>query len=451
MGIIAEGVVPAAYVRPAAYMPLNEIARWMSRYVVATPAQIDAMVLLAAQTWVCDTQTLVTTPRALWVADKPQAGKTNAMNVTASLCYSPEDADGTWDGIMSTMAGYATEGAPCPTWIFDEIQTIFGPGGTRGQSHPLGKVLKKGYKRNGKMSRSVDRSKMEFSIFSTFLMTGLATAVPNDVRTRCIVFRMQPGVPQDYFDARDAEAQAEGYATVLAAWVKSYRDEIKAFRGRRLGIAKLTSRRLEIWEPLFAVASCAGQEWLDRCYTAFCELALDESDQPKLTPVQTIVRDVAAVAAVSDAEFIGGMDLADELVRMDDPLYAGHSALGVARLIAEALPFGSRQVSRVRGYFRSDLLELWEQMKPAQSAGVTITEDEDPFAVTEEDYDDTDAVPFFADHTADTDARIDEVMHPDVAWDTVPGMAQLAVGVPVAFATGSDGETEIVDAPLVDA
>ena len=389
--------------RPA-YMPLDEIARWVARHVVATPAMIDAMVLLAAQTWVCDTQTLVTTPRALWVGVLPESGKTNAMMVTGSLCYCPEDADGTWDSVMSGMAAYSTEGKACPTLYFDEIQTIFGPGGTRGQGHPLGKVLKKGYKRSGKMARSVDRSKAEFSIFSTFLMSGLATAVLRDIRSRCIVFRMEPGVPKSYFDARDAEAQAEGYAKVLGAWVKSYRAEIRAFRGRKLGIVKLVSRRLEIWEPLFAVAACAGQEWLDRCYTAFCELGLDESDQPMLTPVQTIVRDLAAVADVTDGEFIGGLELADELTRMDDPLYAGHSALGVARLIAEALPFGSQQVSRLRGYFRADLLELWEQMRPAEAAGITITEDDDPYACTDDDEDDTDAAPFFAGHT---DARID--------------------------------------------
>jgi hypothetical protein len=419
-------------------MPLDEIARWMSRYVVATPAQIDAMTLLAAQTWVCDTETLVTTPRALWVGEKPQSGKTNAMTVTGSLCYAPEDTEGTWPSVMSGLAGYASEGKPCPTLYFDEIGAVFGPGGTRGASHPLGKVLRKGYKRNGKMAWSVDRSKVDFSIFSTFLMTGLATAVPFDIRTRCIVFRMEPGVPKAYFDAREAEAQAESYAEVLGAWVKSYRAEIKAFRGRKLGIAKLTSRRLEIWEPLFAVASCAGQNWLDRCYTAFCELGLDESDQPKLTPVQTIVRDLAATAAVMDAEFIGGLELADELARLDDPLYAGHSTLGVARLIAEALPFGSRQVNRVRGYFRSDLLELWEQMRPAESAGVTITEDEDPFAVTDDDEDDTDVGPVFAAHTADTDTRM---------FLALPAGEHRSV-----YVTDTDGETtEVVDAVLVDA
>jgi hypothetical protein len=351
---------------------------------------------------VCDTETLVTTPRALWVGEKPQSGKTNGMMVTAALCYSPEDTEGTWPSVMSGLAGYSSEGKPCPTLYFDEIGTVFGPGGTRGASHPLGKVLRKGYKRNGKMAWSVDRSKVEFSIFSTFLMTGLKTAVPYDIRSRCIVFQMQPGVPELYFDARDGEAQAESYADVLAAWVKSYRAEIRAFRGRRLGIAKLTARRLEIWEAMFAVAACAGQDWLDRCYTAFCELALDESDQPKLTPRQQIARDLAAVATAEGSEFIGGLVLADELARLDSPLYAGHSVLGVAKLIGEALPFGSQQVSRVRGYWTADLVELWEQIRPADAIGVTLSEDADPFAVTDDDEDDTDAGPVLAGSTVST-------------------------------------------------
>jgi hypothetical protein len=380
--------------RPA-YMPLDEIAQWMSRYIVATPAMIDAMVLLAAQTWVCDTETLVTTPRALWVGEKPQSGKTNGMMVTAALCYSPEDTEGTWPSVMSGLAGYSSEGKPCPTLYFDEIGTVFGPGGTRGASHPLGKVLRKGYKRNGKMAWSVDRSKVEFSIFSTFLMTGLKTAVPYDIRSRCIVFQMQPGVPELYFDARDGEKEAADYADVLAAWVKSYRAEIRAFRGRTLSIAKLTARRLEIWEAMFGVAACAGQDWLNRCYTAFCELALDESDQPKLTPRQQVLRDLAAI--VADAEllngtYIAGLTLADELKRFDNPLYEGKGDASLAIMIGDALPYRSRQRrfggNPVHVYRAADITAEWDAIRPEDTLDVELTAEVNPFEVFDGAWDD---------------------------------------------------------------
>jgi Protein of unknown function (DUF3631) len=386
--------------RPA-YMPLNEIAAWMSRYVVASPAMIDAMVLLAAQTWVCDTETLATTPRALWVGKdgKANCGKTNAMNVTFALCYSPEDTDGSWPSVVSGLAGVSGEGRPCPTLYFDEIQTIFGPGGTRGQSHPLGKVLRKGYKRNGKMAWSVDRSKVDFSIFSTFLMTGLANAVPYDIRTRCVVWEMEPGTPELYFDARDAEAQAESYAEVMGAWVKSYRKEIKAFRGRSLGIATLTGRRLEIWEAMFAVASCAGQAWLNRCYTAFCELALDESDQPKLTPNQQIIRDLADATVVVpwlNDTFVSALALVDELKRSDNPLYDGRTDGSLARMIGDALPFQSRQKrfggNPVHVYRAADITGLWDAMRPEDPMDVELTPDVNQYEVfdnVEEDDDET--------------------------------------------------------------
>jgi hypothetical protein len=346
------------------------------------------MVLLAAQTWVCDTETLVTTPRALWVGEKPQSGKTNAMMVTASLCYSPEDTDGTWPSVMSGLAGYSAEGKPCATLYFDEIGTVFGPGGTRGQSHPLGKVLRKGYKRSGKMAWSVDRSKVDFSIFSTFLMTGLQTAVPNDIRTRCVVFQMQPGIPESYFDARDGEREAEGYAGTLAAWVKSYRKEIRLFRGRSLGLAQLTARRLEIWEAMFAVAACAGQSWLNRCKTAFCELALDESDQPKLTPNQQIIRDLADATVMVpwlNDTFVSALALVDELKRSDNPLYDGRTDGSLARMIGDALPFQSRQKrfggNPVHVYKAADLTALWEAVRPADSMDVELIPDVNQYEV----------------------------------------------------------------------
>jgi hypothetical protein len=361
---------------------LDEAARFISRYVVATPAQIDAMVLLAAQTWVSDV--LVCMPRALFTSNRPASGKTNAMMVTASLCFAPHDTTGSSYSLTSKLAGNGSEGIAAPTLYRDEISSIFGNAGTRGGNNPLADIIRKGYKKNAKSSWSVDRTPVEFSIFSTILMTGLQTAVPSDIRTRCVVFHMQAGAPTAYFDARDAETQAGELAKSFGAWVKAYRTEIASFRGRGIH-PKLEGRKLEIWEGMFAVAAAAGQDWLNRAMTAFCELALDESDQPILSPEQQVLRDLAAIAEASDQRFIGGNDLADDLARVDSPLYEGRTTHAIACLIRDAVPFPSRQVNRVRGYYRDSLLDAWAQIRPPDALDTLIPEEEDPFAPVEED------------------------------------------------------------------
>lgn len=373
---------------------LDEAARFIGRYVHATKAQIDAMVLLAAQTHVLDV--LVTTCRALWTAEREESGKTLAMLVTAALSSNPYDTTGTSYSLQSKLAGNDSEGCAALTLYRDEISSVFGQAGTGGNNNPLADILRKGYKKGAKSSWSVNRVNVDFPIFGTFLMTGLRTSVPRDIRSRCIVFRMEPGRPELYFDAREGEALAAQLAASLSAAVKGRRDAIGAFRGRGLH-PKLNGRRLEIWEGMFAVSAAASQEWLNRCMTAFCELALDESDQPVLSPEQTIVRDVAAVLdgmeldAWHGREFAGGLALCDELKRLDSELYAQMPEVSLARMVSDALPFRSQQCrldgsgERVRGYFADDLRQAWDSIAPAPISDVELPEEPNPFDVDDSD------------------------------------------------------------------
>lgn len=375
-------------------MRLDEAVRAVGRYVWCTPAQVDAMVLLAAQTWV--PESLVTMPRGLWVAPEPESGKTRAMMVTASLCRDPQEVDGTGPSLTSRLALAGNQGNACPTLIYDEVSKIFGPGGTRGGNNPIGDILRKGYKSTATQAWSVDRSPVEFSVFSTFLITGLMAAVPRDIRTRCIVFRMQQGQPAEYFDVRDAEKRMAALARSFGAAVKGNREKIAGFRARGLH-PKLEGRRLEIWEGMFAVAYCASQEWLNRCMTAFCEIALDESDQPPLSPEQMVIRDLADAVSGIDllpGGFAPGMTLVDELKRTGDDMYDGRSDASLACLIRDALPFASVQKrfgdKRVRGYYAADIVTLWDQIRPADLDDVIVPDEVNPFTVTGEEDDVTD-------------------------------------------------------------
>lgn len=140
----------------------------------------------------------------------------------------------------------------------------------------------------------------------------------------------------------------------------------------------MLNRKLEVWEPLCAVAyTLGGSAWLADVVTAFGELALDEPDRPVLTPRQQVIHDVAAVAASlpPDDAFAGGLALADELRRIDHPLYAGRTEASVACLIRDSLPLSSEQRRidgvPVRGYPVSSLLEAWERAKPADYESAT--------------------------------------------------------------------------------
>lgn len=387
---------------------LDETDQFMARYVDVTEAQRHAMMLYAMATWAL--RAFPAFGRMLFRGEKEESGKTLAMELTAALSSNPLDVGGTNPALNSTLAAaHNAPEQPPPTLYYDEISTLFGRSGLNATRSQIADVLRRGYKAKATNQWSVNRVNEKFSIFTPFLMTGLAVAVPRDIRSRCIVIAMEPGRPWKYFDVREAEPEAEALAAAIRQHVGSRMPELAAFRARGVH-PRLVNRKLEVWEPLFAVAwVLGGQEWLNKCRNAFKELALSEADQATLSPRQQILRDAAgllkgSLADMAASGFVGGLALADEMLRLDNPLYAGRTLAGISQLISEAMPCPSTQKRAlwaegkpVRGYFTHEIADAWEAVRPPDAEDAEIGDEENPFDVT----DDTEAV------TDDTDENLD--------------------------------------------
>jgi hypothetical protein len=423
---------------------LDECAEFLGDYIAASPEQIDAQALVAAATHAI--RYGVTFPRVLYTSREPSSGKTHAMMTTVSLCSNPMDCSGTSYAFQSgLMEAENTPEAPPVTLYLDEISDVTGQSGLRGANSPVTEILRKGYKRGATRSASVNRVKVEYSIFTPFLMTGLRTAVPADIRTRCIVLTMVPATPRKYFDVRESEPYAKGLQLALSGAVKLHREDIASFRARGMH-PKLTARKLELWEPLLAVAyALGGQPWLNRALRAFTAVALDESDQVPLTPRQTVIRDVAAIAAATGDAFVGGLYLTDELARIDSPLYDGRSGASLARLVSDAVPFPTEQRrtenGRVRGYAVAALVALWGAENVSQDApDAMLPDDANPFAVDDDD-----------DAAADSRPKVMPAV-PDSRPDGTGGTGAANVSAGSTGGTGgTGGECNVLDsAPVPD-
>ena len=372
---------------------LDETAEFISRHVACTQAQADAMTLYATATHAL--RAFPAFGRMLFTSEQEASGKTVAMMVTASLSANPLDATGTSYAMQSALA--AASNAPeqlTPTLYYDEISSVFGRSGLAASRNPIADILRKGYKQGATGSWSVNRVQEKYSVYTPFLLAGLRNAVPRDIRSRCIPVVMSSGQPEAYFDVRTAEPEARALAASLGQAAASRMTALAAFRARGIH-PQLRNRSLEVWEPLFAAAwVLGGQDWLNRCLSAFRELSLAEgSDEVTLSPKQQVVRDVAAVAVASDrkmiledgTEFIGGLVLVDELRRIGSPLYEGRSEAGLAKYISEALPMNSVQKQRVRGYCVADITAAWDKIRPAQAEDAEIAEEVNPFEIISDD------------------------------------------------------------------
>lgn len=378
---------------------LDEIFHFTRQYLVVDDACLDAMILYAAATHVI--RLCATFPRLLFTSELPESAKTLAMNIT--VCYSSRgmDCEGTGFDISSGLyEAHCTPEKPVPTLYLDEVSDLFGQSGMGGGRNLVGTVLRKGYKRGATRARSVRGVRMPYSIFTPFIMTGLRTAVPPDIRTRCIVIPMRPGLPREYFDARDAEPSAELYGMALAKAVREHSEEIAEFRVRTLHIEKLTGRRAEVWEPLLACAlALGGKRWLNRGLRSFRTLALSEISEAQLTPRQKVLRAIAEMAPqLAIGEFVPGKALADELRRLDEPMFRGRSEASAAKIIADNMPGNTHQRrlpsgAQLRGYLLEDILRAWELVRPQDPDDLEPEEEENPFDVTDEEDEDVPLLP----------------------------------------------------------
>jgi hypothetical protein len=355
---------------------LDDGYAFLDDHVSATDAQITAMTLYAFATHAMDAW--VTFGRLLFYSDVEESGKTHAMNMTLSLSASPMDTEGTQYAMQAAMLSASnTPETPTPSLYRDEISDITGRNGMSGGRSPIMKYLRKGYKRGATDMVSRQGVEEKFSIFTPFLMTGLRPAcVPRDVRSRCIAIRMEPGKPRKFFDVRESEPYADGLQRAISRTVRSAIPALSRFRGRGLH-PKLTARKLEVWESLLAIAYVlGGQSWLNRAVAAFTELALSESDEIALTPRQQVIRDVAGIAALTEGAVIPAATLADELHRMDNPLYAGRTEHSLICLIRDSLPCSSGRVTvdrtQIRAYRTAEILAAWETERPTNTDDVEI-------------------------------------------------------------------------------
>ena len=124
-----------------------------------------------------------------------------------------------------------------------------------------------------------------------------------------------------------------------------------------------------------------GQQWLNRCISAFTDLASARPTQIALTPRQQVIRDAAAI--IGEARGPGGARrgagsspaemLAAELKRADDDLYRNFSENSLLQFIAANMePLPKRQVAglakcgcyplpRMMGYFARDIRAEWDR------------------------------------------------------------------------------------------
>jgi hypothetical protein len=304
-----------------------------------------------------------TIPHCLATADTPASGKTTfACDIPMMLAYSP------WRvGRQTTEPALSHKylEREVPNLVCDDIGKIFGDSGMNGRNTKIYAILIDCYRQDATTSMSVNRVTQDVPTYGMAFMNGLRTAVPNDLYTRSIWFKMEEapsGLALRDTLEDSVRADAKILHEAIHAWAGSRADAMTAYmRGPvRFVHPKLEKRKRQIWGPLFAWASCAGGDWPRRIYDAFVTMALSAGEKPVPVAEQRCLLDTADLIMRRGLDRIFLSDLLAALREMPSGNYYREAedshlirrifpeALGEARVISGTMLYGAHKGQRGR-------------------------------------------------------------------------------------------------------
>lgn len=245
---------------------LDEVSDNVSKYIVLDPEQADATALWITQTWFIEHINLAAL--AIINAPEKECGKTQLLTVIGYMSNKPLPASN-----ASSSAIFRAVEKWLPTMLVDEADTFF-------KDNPeLQGMVNAGYLRGGYVLRSEavgdSFEPRMFSVFSAKAIAGIALEkhLPDSTMSRGIVFNLRRKMPHESVSRlRHADRKLFGdIVSKLARFAEDYSQQVKHARPELP--ESLSDRDQDNWEPLLAIAGCAGESWLKRATDAALKLS----------------------------------------------------------------------------------------------------------------------------------------------------------------------------------
>jgi hypothetical protein len=305
--------------RPLACL-LDEVRIAVRRYVVVGPNESIAIALWIAHAWALDA--FEATGYLEVRSPVRRCGKTTLLDVLALLAPRP------WTTIEPSEAVfYRRIAAAQPTLLLDEVDAIFNRKSETTEG--LRACLNAGNRRGTTVPRCQPPKMdiVEFPVFCAKALAGIG-GLPATITDRSIPIEMrrkQQGDRVERFRTRKAREETAPLVVELELWadtaVEPLRDElerVERFADEGGPLESLDDRAFEqAWEPLIAVASLAGGDWLADAMQAAVALSGNRDDE--LDVGVNLLRDIRAVFGdYSERESLATMELLNALLQIEE-------------------------------------------------------------------------------------------------------------------------------------
>jgi hypothetical protein len=356
---------------------LDDLRRYVRRFVAATDAQLVALVLWIVHTYAIDAAE-ITGYLSIRSAVK-RSGKSLLLEVLAELVHRPMLAANMTAAVLFRVADDLH-----PTLLFDEVDVVFS--GKSERADELRGLLNAGYRKGGtawrmemKGSGGTARS---FDVFGPKALAGIGQ-LPDTIGDRSIpiaLARKIRGIDVERHRARGKLEETAPLREQIEAWVAEHIEELTAARPDLPD--ELNDRQQDVWEPLLAIADAAGGDWPARARSAALELHGDgaEADTSVALLLLHHLRDLFVEhgdpAALSTETILAALTDNDggpwaKWWSIDSDHGKRSAASGLAKILK---PFGisSTKVKvdglTLRGYRRESFTDSWLRYLPEVDA-----------------------------------------------------------------------------------
>lgn len=245
---------------------LTDIAATIRRFVIMDQDQAEMAALWVAHTYLVDV--FDTSPIAIIDAPERACAKTLFQYVLISMSYrSLSASNATASSLFRSVELWN------PTIFFDEADTFFK------DNLDLHGMVNAGYKKGGFVLRTETVGDTfeprKFSVFGAKSIAGISLEkhLPDSTMSRGIVFKMRRKLAGEHVE-RLRYAEPELFEVIAAKLTRFAKDYAKAVADARPVLPDaLSDRAQDNWEPLLAIAMCAGDDWFARATAAALKLS----------------------------------------------------------------------------------------------------------------------------------------------------------------------------------
>ena len=342
---------------------LDDILAACKKFIVLDFPQAIAVTLWIAFTWFIEFVTVA--PLLLINAPESSCGKTQLLDFVARLAARAMTA------ANSSMAYlFRANEMYHPTLLIDEADTFLK------ENTEMKGVINAGYlKASAFVGRTVgeDHTPKQFDVWGAKVLAGISVErhLPEPTMSRGHIINLRRKMANETVTKiRHEPAHTfDLLASQLARFAQDYSAQVKAARPELP--EELSDRSQDNWEPLFAIAQCAGDKWLDSAKHA--AVALSQSTE-SVSIGNELLADIQAVFNGKGIDKISTAELITEL--LEDEESAWHTfnrgRVITPRNIASQLDkYGikSRTVrtdkfSTPKGYYAADFQDAFARYLP---------------------------------------------------------------------------------------